>query len=165
MKRLHIISLAVGLVLGLALHVSPAEAGPRPTSDLALFTALNGKHTRELNQTNSLIGNADGGGLSLVSIDAGPGCNLVATGAVYEGHCATAGHFCPWGSDGGTGGSFCSTSIGSPSYGRPVNASSPNAPAPFWFITAPDLTNATTNVCIIPKLGDSTMTCALFRMQ
>jgi hypothetical protein len=163
MKRLHIISLAVGLVLGLALHASVARAGPRPTSDLALMSQLNGAPFREANGIGGSY--ADGGGLSLWSADAGPGCNNVSTGAVYEMHCSSAGHFCPWGNDGGAGLAMCGYTIGNIAYGRPVPASTPGAPAPYYFVTPANLDVAYTNVCITPKQGDVTMTCALFRMR
>ena len=160
MTKRNVLTFALGIVMGLALSIAPAQAGPRPSSELGLFSSLNGVQTRE---TNSLV--ADGGGLSLWSMDAGPGCNNVATGAVYEMHCNSAGHFCPWGSDGGAGLAFCGTTIGNVAYGRPVNASTPAAPAPYWFTTPTDLSSSTTNVCIVPKAGDLTMTCALFRMR
>lgn len=161
MKSIHvIIGAALGFMLALALNIPSAHAENRP-SELGLFTMLNGEQSRELNASPYF----DGGGLTLFSMDAGPGCNNVATGAVYEMHCNTAGHFCAWGSDGGTGGSFCQTAIGSPSYGRPVNASTPAAPAPYWFTTKQGTQGETRSVCIIPKAGDVTMTCALFRMR
>lgn len=157
-KRTLSLVFALGIVMGLALSVPAAEAGPRPGSELDLFTRLNGVQTREMN-------GVDGGGLSLQSQDAGPGCNDVATGAVYEAHCSSAGHFCPWGSDGGAGLAFCGTTIGSVAYGKPINASTPSAPAPFWFVTPADSRSPTTNVCIVPKSGDVDMTCALYRMR
>lgn len=150
---------ALGLVMGLALSVTPAQAENRP-AELGLFLMLNGEQSRTM---NVLV--ADGGGLSLQSMDAGPGCNNVATGAVYEMHCSSAGHFCPWGNDGGAGLAVCGTTIGNVGYGRPVNASTPAAPAPFFFTTAAGGTGATKSVCIVPKSGDTNMTCALFRMR
>lgn len=143
--------LALGLILGLG--VSVATAGNRPTADNG-FLMLNGEQTRDLNVTV-----ADGGGLTLVTLDAGVGCNLVATGAVYEMHCNAAGYFCAWG-DGG-----CSSAISSQAYGRPVNASTPTAPAPFFFMTQTDTTNATKQVCITPASGTVNMICAPFRLR
>lgn len=161
MKRISIF-LVLGFMAGVVLSVSPARAENRP-AELPMFQMLNGEQSRSLNTNTG--GFADGGGLTLWSADAGPGCNNVATGAVYEMHCNAAGHFCAWGSDGGTGGSFCNTTIGNVGYGRPVNASTPSAPAPFYFVTAPGSQGATKNVCIVPASGSVNMTCALFRMQ
>jgi hypothetical protein len=153
---------ALGLVMGLALSIQPAQAETRP-AELGLFTMLNGEVSREMNTSTG--GFADGGGLTLWSIDAGPGCNNVATGAVYEMHCNAAGRFCPWGTDGGAGLAFCGTTIGAVGYGKPVNASTETAPAPYWFVTAPGAQGATKNVCIVPAAGSVNMTCALFRMR
>lgn len=148
---------ALGIAMGLALSVTPAEAGTRPGSELGLFQILNGEVVRELNASGG--GFADGGGLSIVTLDAGIGCNTLATGAVYEMHCDSAGHFCPWG-DGG-----CSNAIGSQAYGKPINASTPTAPAPFYFVLQGDSTNATKRVCVTPVSGDATMICAPFRLR
>lgn len=152
--RPNTIALALGVIVGFLFAVSPASAGPRPAGENATLQSLNGEVSREL---NSLV--ADGGGLTLVTYDAGPGCGLVATGAVYEMHCNAGAHFCGW-SDGG-----CSSTIGSQSYGRPVASSSPSAPAPYFFMTQPDTVNATKLVCIAPASGSSTAQCALFRMR
>jgi hypothetical protein len=156
MTSKHGLFLALGLVMGLALSFNSAEAGNRPTADNG-FLMLNGEATRDLNASGG--GLADGGGLTLITLDAGIGCNLVATGGVYEMHCDSAGHFCSW-SDGG-----CSNAIGSQAYGRPVNASTPTSPAPYFFMTQTDTTNTTKQVCVTPASGDATMTCALFRLR
>lgn len=152
-SRHNLIALGLGVVLGLVLSVSDAHAGNRP-SDGVMFQMLNGEVSRE---ANALV--TDGGGLSLWTVDAGPGCNTVATGAVYEMHCNAGAHFCVWG-DGG-----CSSTIGSQGYGRPVAASSPSAPAPYFFVTQSDTTNATKQVCVAPASGSTSTTCALFRMR
>lgn len=162
MTTRHGLFLALGLAMGLALSIRPAQAENRP-SEGPLFQLLNGEVSREMNAGAGA--NADGGGLSLYSVDAGPGCNNVATGAVYEMHCNAAGHFCPWGSDGGAGLAFCGTTIGSVAYGKPVNASTPSAPAPFYFVAGPGTQGSTKNVCIVPASGTLAMTCALFRMK
>lgn len=129
--------------------------GNRPTADNAFLT-LNGEVTRDLNTSAS--GLADGGGATLWTADAGIGCNAVATGAAYEMHCNTAGHFCAW-SDGG-----CSSTIGSQAYGRPVAASTASSPAPYFFVTQTDTANSTQQVCYTPASG-ATGTCALFRLR
>lgn len=151
-SRPNTIALALGIVLGLAASVSPVHAGNRP-SETVLFQSLNGEVSRELNATV-----ADGGGLSLMTLDAGIGCNMLATGAVYEMHCDSPGHFCPWG-DGG-----CSTAIGSQAYGKPFNSSTPSAPAPLYFVTEASAT-ATKLICVAPASGDATLTCATFRLR
>lgn len=147
-SRTNLIALGLGLVLGLALAVSPAAAANRP-SDGVMFQLLNGEVSREQQ--------ADGGGLTLWTADAGIGCAQVATGAVYEMHCNAAAHFCGW-NDGG-----CSSAINSQAYGRPVAASSAGSPAPYFFLTQGD-TAATKQVCATPASG-ATLTCALFRMR
>lgn len=152
-SRHNLLALGLGLVLGLVLSIAPAHAGNRP-SDGVMFQMLNGEVSREL---NSLV--ADGGGLTLVTYDAGPGCGLVSTGAVYEMHCNAGAHFCGW-NDGG-----CSSTIGSQAYGRPVAASTTSAPAPYFFMTQADTVNTTKLVCIAPASGNSTAQCALFRMR
>lgn len=148
---------ALGLCMGLALSVSRADAAPR-NSDGVIFVRLNGVQSRPM---NSLV--ADGGGLTLMSLDAGPGCNNVSTGQVYEMHCNAGAHFCPW-NDGGVS---CSSTIGAVTYGRPVAASSPSAPAPFFFVAPGDgsLTATSTSVCIAPASGSTSATCALFRLD
>ena len=142
-----------GMAIGLVLAVAPAQAGNRP-AELGLFSMLNGEVSRDL---NAVV--ADGGGVTLMTLDAGIGCNLVSTGAVYEMHCDSAGHFCAW-SDGG-----CSSAISSQAYGRPVNASTPAAPAPYFFVTEASTSSATKQVCYTPASGDATGICALFRMK
>jgi hypothetical protein len=159
--RLSIV-FALGLVMGLVLAVFPAHAENRP-AELGLFTQLNGEVSRGVNTAAG--GNADGGGLSLYSVDAGPGCNNVATGGVYEIHCNAAGHFCPWGSDGGAGLAFCGTTIGNLAYGKPVAASTPSSPAPFWYVAPAGDVGAVKNICIVPASGTLSMTCAVFRMR
>lgn len=147
---------ALGVAMGLAVLVSPAHAENRP-SDGVLLTRLNGVVTREM---NALV--ADGGGLTLFTVDAGPGCNNVSTGAVYEMHCNAAGHFCGW-NDGGVS---CGSAIGSASYGRPVAASSASDPRPYFFVAPGNATaGATTSVCIAPASGSTSTTCALFKLQ
>lgn len=130
--------------------------GNRPTADNA-FLMLNGEATRDLN-TVAGTGLADGGGATLWTIDAGIGCNLVSTGTPYEMHCNTAGYFCV-NQDGG-----CSATIGSPNFGRPVNASTSNAPAPYFFTPQTD-TASTRLVCYTPVSTSATGTCALFRLR
>ena len=152
MTTRHGLFAALGLVMGLALSFNTATAGNRP-AELGLFSMLNGEVSRDLN-----VVVADAGGLTLMTLDAGIGCNLVSTGAVYEMHCNTAGHFCAW-SDGG-----CSSSINSQAYGRPVNASTPAAPAPYYFVTEAS-SSTTKQVCYTPASGSVTGTCALFRMK
>ena len=142
-----------GMAIGLVLAVAPAQAGNRP-AELGLFSMLNGEVSRDL---NAVV--ADGGGVTLMTLDAGIGCNLVSTGAVYEMHCDSAGHFCAW-SDGG-----CSSAVSSQAYGRPVNASTPAAPAPYFFVTEASTSSATKQVCYTPASGDATGICALFRMK
>ena len=153
---------ALGLVVGLALSVHPAQAENRP-SELPLLQSLNGEVTRTMNTAAG--GHADGGGLTLWSMDAGPGCNNVATGGVYELHCNAAGHFCPWGSDGGAGLAFCGTTIGNVAYGKPINASTPSAPAPFYFTAESGAPGAVKNICIVPASGSLSMTCAVYRLK
>lgn len=148
-SRHNLIALGLGLVLGLVLSVSPAHAGNRP-SDGVMYQMLNGEVSREMQ--------ADGGGLTLWTADAGIGCAQVATGAVYEMHCNAAAHFCGW-SDGG-----CSTTIGSQAYGRPVAASSASAPVPYFFVTQGDTSSSTKLVCAIPS-ASAALTCSLFRMR
>lgn len=154
--------LALGLVMGLALSFNSANAENRP-AELGLFSQLNGEVSRGVNTAAG--GNADGGGLSLYSVDAGPGCNNVATGGVYEIHCNAAGHFCPWGSDGGAGLAFCGTTIGNLAYGKPIAASTPSSPAPFWYVAPAGDVGAVKNICIVPASGTLSMTCAVFRMR
>lgn len=164
MRKLAItMAFALGLGMGLALSITPAQAGPRPGSELDLFTRLNGEVTREVNGTGG--GLADGGGLSLITLDAGIGCNTVVTGKVYEMHCDSPVHFCPWGSDGGS--AFCSSNIALVAYGRPVNASTPSAPFPYFFTAAADSSSltATKSVCMTPATGDATAICALFQLK
>lgn len=156
MRSPNLLALGLGVVLGLIVSVSPSYAGNRP-SETPLFQMLNGEVSRELNGTGGSFPLADGGGLSVVTYDAGVGCQAVATGAVYEAHCSAAGHFCPWG-DGG-----CSSAIGSQNFGKPVNASTATAPAPFWFVTEAS-TTSTKLVCVTPSASAS-MVCALFRMR
>lgn len=154
---------ALGLGMGLALHVTGAQAENRPYGELNYFQALNGEVSRLMNVSASGVG-ADGGGLSLWSSDAGPGCNNVPTGGVYEIHCNAAGHFCPWGTDGGTAGSFCNTTIGNVGYGRPVNASTASAPAPFFYTAPPGAIGTTKNICYVPSASASG-TCAVFKLN
>lgn len=167
MRKLRIgMCFVLGLGMGLTLSVTGAHAGPRPTSELALFQLLNGEITRDMNTSSAgAFNQADGGGLTLWTNDAGPGCNNVATGAVYEMHCSAAGHFCPWGSDGGAGLAFCGNVIGNVAYGKPINASTPTAPAPFYFVTKTDLDNATKSVCVVPAVGTLGMTCVPYRLK
>ena len=141
---------SIGVVMGLALSVSAAYAGNRPTG-AQLDTLSKGEPHRDLNTL-------DGGGFSFWTIDAGIGCNLVATGALYELHCDSDGHFCPW-TDGG-----CSFAIESQAYGRPFKASTPAAPNPYVFMTESSST-PTKQVCVMPASGDATITCAAFRMK
>lgn len=155
---------ALGLGMGLTLHVTGADAANRPYGELNFFQLLNGEISRDMNTASGPFNQADGGGLTLWTNDAGPGCNSLATGAVYEMHCSAAGHFCPWGSDGGAGLAFCGNVIGNVAYGKPINASTPTAPAPFYFVTAPS-TSATKSVCIVPAVGTLGMTCVPYRMQ
>lgn len=158
MKPIHILSGALGFVLALAFVVTPAQAENRPYGELNFFQLLNGEVSRELNTGGGSFPLADGGGLSIVTYDAGIGCNTVATGAVYEVHCNAAGHFCPWG-DGG-----CSSAIGSQNYGRPINASTATAPAPYYFTAQPGATGTSKLICVTPSASAS-MVCALFRMK
>lgn len=159
MTKHTIATVALGFVAGVVLAITPARAENRP-AELDMFQRLNGVQGRDLNP--STLAAADGGGLTLWSLDAGPGCNAVRTGAVYEMHCGTAGHFCPW-FDGGVS---CGSTPGAVTYGRPVAASTPADPKPFFFIAPGDPTSGTTtNVCIAPKSGDTTMLCALYRMR
>lgn len=147
---------ALGVAMGLVVAVTPAQAENRP-SDGVMFMRLNGEVSRDL---NSLV--ADGGGLSLMALDAGPGCNTVRTGATYEMHCNAAGHFCAW-ADGGVS---CSSTIAAVTYGRPVNASTPAAPYPYYFNTTGNPTaGSTETVCVAPASGNTSIICALFRMQ
>ena len=147
---------ALGAVMGLALAITPAHAENRG-SDGVVFVRLNGVQSR---QRNTFI--VDGGGLTLYTVDAGPGCNTVATGQVYEMHCNAGAHFCPW-NDGGVA---CSSTIGDITYGRPVASSSPSAPAPFFFVAPGNPTAGTsTSVCIAPASGSLSATCALFRLD
>lgn len=147
---------ALGVAMGLALSVTEARAENRG-SDGVIFTRLNGVVSREAN-----VFIADGGGLTLMALDAGPGCNTVRTGGVYEMHCNAAGHFCGW-NDGGVS---CGSTISNSTYGRPVAASSPSAPAPYYFVAPGDPTAGNrTSVCIAPASGSTSVTCALFLLQ
>lgn len=158
MKRTPIL-FALGFMAGLVLSVHPAQAENRPT-EVPMLQMLNGEVSRDLNLGEGTSPLADGGGLTLMTLDAGIGCNTVRTGAVYEMHCDSPVHFCAW-VDGG-----CSNAIGSQNYGRPVNSSTPASPAPYYFIAAPNSTaGARKLVCITPASGDATAVCALFRMQ
>lgn len=151
--RPNLIALALGVVLGLVLSISPVHAGNRP-SDGVMFQMLNGEVYRDLNTYSP-----DGGGLTLFVNDAGVGCTTVATGAVYEMHCNAGAHFCAW-SDAG-----CSSNIALQSYGRPVAASTTSAPAPYFFVTQSDTASTSKLVCIAPASGSTSSTCALFRMR
>jgi hypothetical protein len=137
-----------GVLLGLAIAVLPAHAGNRP-SETPMFQMLNGEVSRDVQ--------ADGGGQSMWTADAGIGCATVSTGAVYEVHCSAAAHVCAWG-DGG-----CSATASSPSYGRPVNASTASAPAPYFVIMQSDAA-ATKLLCAVPS-ASAALTCAVFRMR
>lgn len=159
MKSPSLLALGLGVVLGLLLSVPAAQAENRPT-ELDLFQRLNGETYRDLNAGGGGFPLADGGGLSLMTLDAGIGCNTLRTGAVYEMHCDSPVHFCPWG-DGG-----CSNAIGSQAYGKPVNASTPSAPFPFYFVVEGNATSGATKlICITPASGDATAICAPFRMK
>lgn len=150
---------ALGIVMGLALSVTSAQANNRPT-DGNLLGTLNGEVSRDLNAGGGTHPLADGGGLSIVTYDAGIGCNTLLTGAAYEMHCDSPVHFCPWG-DGG-----CSSTIGSQNYGKPINSSTPSAPAPFYFVVQPDATQGATKlICITPASGDAIAVCAPFRLR
>ena len=151
MKPLSAFLLAFLISAGLAF------AGNRPTADNG-FLMLNGEVTRDLN-TLAGVGYADGGGATLWTIDAGVGCNLVRTGTPYEMHCNTAGYFCT-NQDAG-----CVGTIGSPNFGRPVNASTSSAPAPYFFITQSDTASTTKLVCYTPVSTSATGTCALFPLR
>jgi hypothetical protein len=159
MKPIHFIAGAVGFVLALVVTIPSAQAANRPGSELNFFQILNGEQSRDLNAGAESGGLADGGGITLMTLDAGIGCNALATGAVYEMHCDSAGYLCLWG-DGG-----CSSAISSQAYGRPINSSTPNAPAPVFFTLQTDTTNATKLVCVTPASGDATMICAPFRLR
>ena len=110
------IGFLTGVLLGLVLAVTPASAENRPSSNV-LEQVKVGEVSRKLR--------GDGGGLAIVSADAGVGCVTVETGALYELHCSVAAHVCPWG-DGG-----CSIEVSSPNYGRPVAPSTAAAPYPY----------------------------------
>lgn len=153
----------LGLGMGLALHVTGAQAENRPYGELNYFQALNGEQSRSRNALGGA--NSDGGGLSLYSVDAGPGCNNVPTGGVYEIHCNAAGHFCPWGNDGGAGLAVCGTTIGDLAYGRPINASTPTAPYPVFYTAPGGATGATKSICVTPASGTLSMTCAVFKLN
>lgn len=129
--------------------------GNRPYGELNYLQQLNGAQTRSTQ--------SDGGGLALYTADAGIGCVDVPTGGIYEIHCNAAGHFCPWGSDGGT--AFCSSTISMVTYGRPVAASSAAAPAPFFYTAPPGTTGSTKNICVTPASGSASVTCAVFPLQ
>lgn len=147
-----------GLVFVFALGVL-ALGATRP-SETPLFQMLNGTVSRESNPASGLpFQMADGGGLTMVTLDGGIACNTVATGRVYEMHCDSPGHFCGW-PDGG-----CSASINSLAYGRPFNQSTPAAPVPYYFLTTGSLDTARTQVCAVPASGDTAITCALFLLQ
>ena len=141
-----------GVVIGLALSVGSAHAGNRP-AELGHTLMRTGEVSRAL---NAVV--ADGGGLTMMTLDAGIGGNLVATRAGYERHLDSHGHFCPW-TDGG-----CSDVLGSQAYGRPFSASTPATPAPYQFTTEASSV-ATKQVCFTPASGDATGICALFRMR
>lgn len=156
--------LFAAVFMGLAPNLSPLVLGEnRPYGELNYLQQLNGEVTRGVNALGGA--NNDGGGLSLYSVDAGPGCNNVPTGGVYEIHCNAAGHFCPWGSDGGAGLAFCGTTIGNVAYGKPVAASSPSSPAPFFYTAPAGTTGSTKNICIVPASGTLSMTCAVFQLR
>ena len=151
--RLNVSALALGVAMGLALSVMPAQAENRP-SDGVLFTRLNGSISHETGP--------DAGGLALSVADAGVGCMDLLTGATYEMHCNAGAHFCPW----ADGGLSCSSSIHLATYGRPVAASSTSAPAPYFFTVDGNATiSATQRVCIAPASGSASATCALFKMK
>lgn len=161
MKPLHAFLFAA-VFMGIAPNLSPLVLGEnRPYGELNYLQQLNGEQTRLMNPAST---GADGGGLTLWSIDGGPGCNDVPTGGVYEIHCNAAGRFCPWGSDGGSAGGFCNILINSVGYGRPVAASSASSPAPFFYTAPPGTTGSTKNICIVPE-ASATMTCAVFQLR
>lgn len=143
------------LALFLGVLALGAVAANRPYGELNFFQILNGEQSRST-QT-------DGGGLAMYTADAGIGCADVPTGGVFEIHCNTAGHFCPWGSDGGT--AFCSSTIGLVTYGRPINASTPDAPAPVFYTAPAGSAAATKSICVTPKSGATSMTCAVFQLN
>jgi hypothetical protein len=137
-----------GVLMGLVVSVLPVHAGTRP-SETPMLQMLNGEVSRDVQN--------DGGGLSMWTSDAGIGCATVATGAVYEIHCSAAAHVCAWG-DGG-----CSATAASPNYGRPVNASTASAPAPYFVLTQSDAAPSKL-LCAIPS-ASAALTCAVFRMR
>lgn len=155
--KMRTVAVVLGFFMGLAVAGSVVHAENRP-AETPLLQALNGAVTRPM---NSYI--VDGGGLSLMALDAGPGCTTLQTGGVYEIHCNAPGHWCPWGDDGGVS---CNSTIGSVSYGRPISVSTAMSPAPLYYVAPGNATiGATKSVCVAPAAGNTSIICAVFKLE
>jgi hypothetical protein len=139
---------ALGIAMGLALSVTPAEA--RPPSQYSLDVFLNGERVRPLD--------VDGGGL-LLTTDSGLVSVPVTGGGVYvvENMSAAACHLCmgnkpeqaTW--DGG-----CSTTLSDPNYGSALAAGTSRV------IVTQDTTTA---IKALPPAAGGTCTSLVYRMR
>lgn len=140
---------ALGVAMGLALSVTPAHAGNRP-SETPMFQLLNGERTRSTQ--------ADGGGLTLYTADAGIASVTVTGGSVIlvENPGSNACHLCSAPAD-GTWDGGCNTTVGDVNYGSPITSSGGQR----WIILRPDATT----LKAVPASGSTTCTLPVFIMQ
>lgn len=131
MTRLSFV-FGLGLVLGLVVSSAPAEAGPRPGSELALFLRLNG-----VAQRWTL---ADGGQSGLYGSAAT--CMPVSGPQVVVLQCSAAVHICDASTDAG-----CNTTATDINYGRKTAADTER------FIVVDD--GISTSVCMVPVTGSA----------
>lgn len=152
----HLFAFVLGVTAVVAMAVSPLPhvaplAESRTGSELALFQLLNGERVRTVQ--------ADGGGLTLFTSDAGIASVTVPGGGVVyiENPGTTACHLCsapdaPTVWDGG-----CNTTVGDPSYGSPIAASGGQR----WV----SLRDSTTMLRAVPAAGSASCSLPVFIMR
>jgi hypothetical protein len=164
---INLLSIIVAIIIGVALFVfvTPAHAGPRPSNSSGVELQSLGVPAaqRLLNDGGNQGVPADGGALSILVADAGPGCVDVPSGAMMRMDCESNGVFCMWG-DGG-----CSNAFGTAGYGLPFALSVPppaSGVLPFLFMTEPTgAYNDFKQVCVIPLAGDATILCVFTQLK
>lgn len=153
MKRIVIFSLIAGALFvgavssplsGLARFVEG-----RSGSELSLFLVLNGERVRPTQ--------ADAGGLTLYTVDAGIASITVSGGSVYYMECpTTACHVCSPGPDGITWDGGCSNVVGDPNYGSLITSGG------YRYISTRD---STTTIKGVAASGSANCVCPTFIMR
>lgn len=152
--RASIFAFALGVTAVAAMAVSPlshvpALAESRTGSELGLFLLLNGERVRTVQ--------ADGGGLTLFTSDAGIASVTVPGGGVVyiENPGTTACHLCSPSDSAWDGG--CNTTVGDPNYGSPIAASGGQR----WV----SLRDSTTTLRAVPASGSAGCSMPVFNMR